>query len=416
MHDPAHRVEGSTAVSDGFEGMRVPRRTLAGATILQIVPALYEEPNARAAINVAFALLQAGARALVAADDGPLVGELRAFGGEWVELTNATVNPLRLRKNARILENLVAAERVDIVHAQSAGGAWSAHVAAARIAFWLVTTLPDIPVLGGRLPAPIAGALAQGDRVIAPSLYAATPAMERYGVAHDQITIIPREIDTAVFDPLAVRPERCEALRDTWRVPDHARIVLVPGRVAAWNGQIIVPEVARMLTEDGLEGVVFVIAGEHATQRKYARTIMKQAQDQGVDHLLRLAGHCPDMPAAFAAADIVAVTALEPPLLGSVVAQAQAMARPVVTSDVGMLPENVLVPPRMPEELRTGWVVTRADPAGLAHTLKLALGLDPTDYQAMSARAREFAEYMFSAQSAAVATRAVYMSLLARDL
>src|SRR5437660_857031 len=103
--------EGSTAVSDGFEGTRVPRRTLAGATILQIVPALYEEPNARAAVNVAFALLQAGARALVAADDGPLVGELRACGGEWVDFPNATVNPLRLRKNAGVLENLIAAER-----------------------------------------------------------------------------------------------------------------------------------------------------------------------------------------------------------------------------------------------------------------------------------------------------------------
>jgi glycosyltransferase involved in cell wall biosynthesis len=143
---------------------------------------------------------------------------------------------------------------------------------------------------------------------------------------------------------------------------------------------------------------------------------MKHAQDQGVDRLLRLTGHCPDTPAAFAAADIVAVTAIEPPLLGSVVAQAQAMARPVVTSDVGMLPEHVLVPPRMPEELRTGWVVSPADPIGLAHTLKLALELDPTEYQAMAARARQFAEYMFSPQSVAVATRAVYTSLLARDI
>jgi hypothetical protein len=33
----------------------------------------------------------------------------------------------------------------------------------------------------------------------------------------------------------------------------------------------------------------------------------------------------------------------------------------------------------------------------------------------MAARARQFAEYMFSPQSAAGATRAVYMSLLARD-
>jgi glycosyltransferase involved in cell wall biosynthesis len=418
-HHPRVRAglpQESTAVSDGFEETRVPRRTLAGATILQIVPALYEEPNSRAAVNVAFALLQAGARALVAADDGPLVGELRACGGEWIELRNATVNPFRLRKNARVLENLIAAERIDIVHAQSAGGAWSARAAAARIAVWLVTTLPDAPAVGQRWPAPLLRALAQGDRIIAPSNYAATPMMERHGIAHDQITVIPREIDTALFDPLAVRPERSEALRSAWRIPSHARIVLVPGRVAPWNGQVIVPAVARALADVGHDDVIFVIVGEHASHRKYAREIMKQAQDLGVEGLLRLTGHCPDMPAAFAAADTVAVTTLEPPLLGSVVAQAQAMARPVVTSDVGMLPEHVLVPPRMPEELRTGWVVAPGDPNGLAHTLKLALELGPTDYQAMAARARQFAEYMFSPQSAAVATRAVYMSLLARDL
>jgi glycosyltransferase involved in cell wall biosynthesis len=402
-------------VSDGFEGARVPRRTLAGATILQIVPALYEGPSTRTAVNVAFALLQAGARALVASDDGPLVGELRACGGEWIELPN-TINPLRLRKNARVLESLIAAERIDIVHAHSAGGAWSARVAAARIAVWIVTTLPDAPAVGRRWPAPVSAALAQGDRIIAPSIYAATPMMERYRIAPDQITIIPREIDTAVFDPLAVGPERSEALRSAWRIPSHARIVLVPGRVAPWNGQIIVPEVARALAAEGHQDVVFVIVGEHATHRSYAREIMTKAQELGVDRLVRLTGHCPDMRAAFGSAEVVAVTAVEPPLLGSVVAQAQAMARPVVTSDVGMLPEQVLVPPRMPEELRTGWVVGRADPTGLAHTLKLALELDPTEYQAMAARARQFAEYMFSAQSAAVATRAVYMSLLARDL
>jgi len=240
--------------------------------------------------------------------------------------------------------------------------------------------------------------------------------MARHGLTNEQVTIIPREVDTARFDPLSVAPERSEALRRAWRVPDRNRIVVVPGRLAPWNGQAILPQVIRSLADEGVQGLTYALVGEHATHRSFAREIMKRAQELGVDRLLRLTGHCPDMPAAFAAADLVAVTAVEAPLLGSVVAQAQAMARPVITTDVGMLPEHVLVPPRMPEDLRTGWVIARADPVGLAETLKLALRLDSIEYQAMAARARQFAEYMFSPQSAAVATRAVYMSLLARDL
>ena len=60
--------------------------SLAGATILQIVPALREEPVARTALIVATALVQAGTRALVAGEDGPLAAELQAFGGEFVPL------------------------------------------------------------------------------------------------------------------------------------------------------------------------------------------------------------------------------------------------------------------------------------------------------------------------------------------
>ena len=99
------------------------RHSLAGATILQLVPALRDDPPGHNAVDIALTLLQSGARAIVAGDGGPLVGELRAFGGEWLPMPNETFNPLRIRGNARRLANLIASERIDIVHAQSAGAA-----------------------------------------------------------------------------------------------------------------------------------------------------------------------------------------------------------------------------------------------------------------------------------------------------
>lgn len=394
----------------------VSPRTLAGAAILQIVPALREEAVARTAVDVAHALLQWGARALIAAEGGPLVDEITAAGAEWIPFPNATFNPLKLRANARVIEQLIAFERVDIVHAHSAGAAWSARLAASQIAVWLVTTLPDAPDAASALQRFRLGALAQGDRVIAPSNYAANPMMKRYGIAPEQITIVPRGIDTAAFSPAAVSAERVAALRRLWRIGPGQRVVLAPGRVAPGNGQALLPQIARALAEENVHGIVFVIAGEHRSHPNYARALLLEAQTHDVERRFRLVGHCADMPAAFAAADVVVVPAIEPPLLGRVVGQAQAMGRPVVTSAVGILPEQVLAPPRMPEEVRTGWVAEPGNVADFGLALARALALDGPAYEAMSARAREFAEYMFSPASIAVAMRAVYTSLLARDL
>ena len=168
-------------VSDGFDERAAPRRTLAGATILQIVPKLDEEPAARSALNIAHVLLLAGARALVAAEGGTLVNELTTAGGEWIPMVNASTNPLRLRRNARDLEHLIGHERIDIIHAYDAGAAWSARTATSQVACWLVTSLPDVPIYSG-LRGRYAGALAQGDRVIAPSNYSALPIVERFGL------------------------------------------------------------------------------------------------------------------------------------------------------------------------------------------------------------------------------------------
>jgi glycosyltransferase involved in cell wall biosynthesis len=141
----------------------------------------------------------------------------------------------------------------------------------------------------------------------------------------------------------------------------------------------------------------------------------RRARLHGVDTLCRWVGHYPDMLAALAAADVVVVPALQPPLSGRIVVEAQALGRPVIASTVGVLPENVLCPPRMRDELRTGWLVRPGNAGELARALGAALALDVTAYEALGARARQFIEFAFSPQSVAEAIRAVYTSLLARD-
>lgn len=397
--------------------VRPPRqkpRTLAGATILQIIPALRDDPLAHAAVDTALTLLQAGARAVIAGDGGALVGELRALGGEWIPLASESHNPITLRRNARSLREIIGTERVDIVHAQSAAAAWSARKAVAKLPVRLVTSFGDRLDTPSWLGRHFQAALARGERVIAPSSFVAQAMIERYKLRPERITVIPRRVDTALFSPAAVNVERIAAIRRAWGVLPNQRIVLVPGRIAPWNGQIGVIDAARLLVGNGARNMVFVFAGDDRSEPGYRNAILHRAQAHGIDTLVRVVGDVPDMPTAIAAADVVVIPALKPPLTGRAAAEAQAMGRPVVVNAVGVLPENVITPPRMAEDLRTGWVVRPGHAGDLARGIGAALALDRKTYEAMGARARQFAEFMFSPQSVAAKVRGLYTSLLAR--
>jgi len=389
-----------------------PARRLPGATVLQIVPALMDEPGARAAVNVASALLCSGARALVAGESGILIGQLQALGGEWVEVPGATLNPLKLRRNARALGDLIATERIDIVHAYSGPTAWSAHTAIRESGAGLVTTYAGVPA--GRIDRAslYQGALAHGHRIITESDYAADLVMKRHGIAPERIITIPHSVDTSRFDVSVVSADRIAVLQHGWGIRPGWRVVLVPGRLSPAKGQVNVIDAIRILVNGGMRRVAFILADDSGGDREYSRTIATRIEAQGVAGLVRRVGHCPDMPAAYAIADLIIVPTVEPAPSNQTAAEAQAMGRPVIASSVGALPEIVLAPPRVPEDARTGWLVDPSDPIELARAIAAALALDNPIRDALGERGRRLAEVRFSPPRVAAAALEVYASVL----
>ena len=392
---------------------RAPRaaRGLPGATVLQILPALEETPAARAAVDVAMALLRSGARVIVAAEDGPLNSELQGLGGEWVRLVTDTSNPLNLSRNTRTITDLVSTERVDVVHAMGIGASRSAAGLKKRAGVWLVHTYATADLQRPNRDKSYSRALAAGDRIIVPSQYVADQVAARHQVPHDKLAVIPRRIDGARFDPPAISPERAIVLRRGWKIARGQRVVLVPGRIDPAKGQLVLVEAARILVNGGLRGVVFVLAGDNRRHFDHARKIAEQAEAHGVAHLIRQIGVCPDMAGAYLATDFVAVPQIEPPTFPLAAAEAMAMARPVIATHVGAIPETVLAPPYVPESRRTGWLAEPDDPVSFARALAAALAAEASAYNAIGASARRLANQFFMPARTAAAALDVYASL-----
>jgi len=386
-------------------------RGLPGATVLHILPALVETPAARAVVDTAVALLRSGARVLVAAEDGPLNSELQGLGGEWVRVATESANPIAASRNARTLANLIATERVDLVHAVGIGASRSAAALKKRAGIWLVHTYDTSDMHRPTRDRSYSRALGAGDRVIVPSQYVAEHVAARHQLAREKLAVIPRRIDGQRFDPPSISPERAMVLRRGWKIARGQRVVLMPGRIDPAKGQLTLVEAARVLTNGGLRGVAFVLAGNNREHFDYAKKIAAQAEAHGVAHLIRQIGVCPDMAGAYLATDLVAIPQIEPPAFPLAAAEAMAMARPVIATNVGALPETVLAPPNVLESARTGWLAEPDDPVSFARAIAEALAAEASTYGAIGTRARRLANQFFTPARTAAAALDLYANL-----
>ena len=126
---------------------------------------------------------------------------------------------------------------------------------------------------------------------------------------------------------------------------------------------------------------------------------MREDWATGTADVVRSVGAVDDMPAAYAAATVVVSAAVQAEGLQRAILEAQAMARPVVVSDLAAGPDVVLAPPAVAEERMTGLRVPAEDEAALAAALIRLFSLSDVARAAIGTRGRAWVLEHFDAES-----------------
>ena len=100
--------------------------------VLQVLPSLVTGGVERGTVEIAQAIAEAEATALVASAGGPLVRQIERAGGIHITLPLTTKSPVGIWRNAASLETLIRDHQVSLVHARSRAPAWSAWLACQR--------------------------------------------------------------------------------------------------------------------------------------------------------------------------------------------------------------------------------------------------------------------------------------------
>ncbi len=377
-------------------------------TVLQVLPSLVSGGVERGTIDVAAALVRSGWRALVVSEGGPLVRELDRAGAEHIVLPLNTKNPKRVKENIARIAEVIRAENVSLVHARSRAPGWSAREAARETNVPFVTTFHGIYSLGPfGLKKFYNRVMADGEIVIAVSNFVREHVMENYKVPSERIRVIHRGIDTASYDEKNVTSTRLIQAAQKWRLQETGQVIMLPGRLTALKGHdVLIDALAELKRRrGGTLDVRCLMVGQGAPG--FADRIMNHAATRRVDGHVQVIQDCNDMPAAYMVTDVAVVASTRPEAFGRVIAEAQAMGRPVVACSHG--PTAEIIEPGV-----TGWMFTASDPVSLADALERALSLSREDRAALAKRASDRARTLFNKDEMCAKTLAVYEEVLAK--
>ena len=372
--------------------------------VLQILPSLQTGGVERGAVEVARAITEAGWQAIVASSGGQMVHEVQRAGALHIDFPADSKNPIQMWRNVNRLVALIKEHEVDILHARSRAPAWSALSAARKTGISFMTTFHGNYGAGSPLKRLYNSVMARGDRVIAISQFIGNQVCERYGADPERVRVIPRGVDIASFDPAAVSAQRVIQLAEQWRVPDDARVVMLPGRLTRWKGQLVLIEaLARLPDRTGLR---CILVGSDQGRSGYREELENEVSRRGLASTVQFAGDCRDMPAAFMLADVVVSASTDAEAFGRVIIEAQAMGRPVIATSHGAARETVF-------EGETGWLVPPGDASALVGALEEALGLDRYARESLAARAIAQVRRDYTRELMCDRTLSVYEELLA---
>ena len=334
--------------------------------------------------------------------------ELRAAGAILIALPVASKNPFTILANAGRLRSIIGEYGVGLIHARSRAPAWSAYLAAKRADIPFVTTHHGTYNAKSGLKRFYNSAMVRGDAVIANSRWTAEHLKSVHSVRAKRVEIIPRGIDIRKFDPARIAADQIRSLRENWRAANGERIVLLPGRLTRWKGQLIFIEALAGLARAGRlpRDLRAVIAGDSQGRREYVEELAAAITAAGLDQQVILTEHLKDMAPALLAADIVVSASIEPEAFGRVPVEAGAMGRPVIATDHGGARETV-----RPGE--SGLLVPPGDAGALGEAIAALLALPAEKRDEMGMKGRAHVAAHFTVDTMCAKTLALYDDLIA---
>ena len=318
-------------------------------------------------------------------------------------------NPLLILLNSVILIGIILFYNITVVHARSRAPAWSSLIAARLTRRKFVTTFHGTYNFKNKLKKFYNSIMLKSKLIIAGSNFIFDHINENYSNYlnnKNKLLVIFRGINLEYYDPKRISDIKLLKLKKEWGVEEDKFKVLLPGRLTNWKGQSNFIEALNILIEDYKnDKFQAIILGSDQGRNVYKKKIQSLIDRYNINKKIIFVEHCNEMPLAYALADIVVSSSIEPEAFGRVAVEAQSMEKLIIASNIGGSNETVL-------DGKTGILFESGDAKSLSKKIIQAITMDDSSIKLIGKEGRKNIIKKFNVEKMCFSTYSEYKRLL----
>lgn len=300
--------------------------------------------------------------------------------------------PIRLSRKftAYRLKQIISQEKIDLVHANSAGAAYPVSEACAALKVpWIMTAHGIFRSHEAERGINLAS------KVICVSQFLQQYLLDNTAMTAEQFTVIYNGIDLAAFNPV----NQLTNFRSHWKLKNEDFAVGIIARMARLNGKGHLSLIEAMSQEPrGTSWKLIVVGKGKFSWRLKLATWRKGLQDRVV-----FVGRQIDIPSILNSCDILVLPS-QIETFGLVLAEAMAMGKPTIAYAVGGTPEAIV-------HKKTGYLTTPNDIEQMLRYIRL-LQENPSLRKEMGGNGIRRVQQLFDAKLMIKKTVALYYQIL----
>ncbi len=377
--------------------------------VLQVIPKLGFGGAETGCYDIAHYLPENNCKSFIVTSGGELTKFINKEKVKLIRLPVHSKNPILIFFNSIFLIGIILFFDISIVHARSRAPAWSCLFATKLTGRKFVTTFHGTYNFSGKIKKLYNSIMVRSDLIIAGSNFIFSHIKENYSEflgLKKKFLVIFRGINVDYFDQSTKLDSDEKKILKKWEIDKEKKIILVPGRLTNWKGQLLLIEAINLVKiELGYEAFNVVILGSEQGRDLYKKKLIRLTEQYRLTNQIKFIDHCDDMALAYKVSDIVISPSIEPEAFGRVSVEAQSMEKLIIASNIGGSNETII-------NEKTGFLFEAGNANDLSKKIIRAITMDEMSLQLMGKEGRKNVIKKFNVEKMCFSTYSEYKRLL----